>query len=74
MKYTIQRPIVEWAEVVIKDADNLEHALELANEQFENGDFVSIEMTWGVDFERYWAQDEEGNEFTETHHSAPATN
>jgi hypothetical protein len=72
MKYTIQRPIVEWAEVVIEDADNLEHALELADEQFENGDFVSVEMSWGVDFERYWAQDQNGDEFTETHHSAPA--
>lgn len=61
MKYTVQRPFTEWAEVVIDEADNIEHALELADKEFEDGNFISVEMSYSLDYDRYWVQDENGN-------------
>ena len=63
MKYTVQRPFTEWAEVVIDEAQDEEHALELADKEFEDGNFVSVEMTYSLDLDRYWIQDEKGNIF-----------
>lgn len=61
MKYTVQRPFTEWAEVVIDEADSIEHALELADKEFEDGNFISVEMSYSLDYDRYWIQDQNGN-------------
>jgi hypothetical protein len=65
-KYTVQRPMVEWVETVVQ-AESLEQALEKADKDFENGDYISVEMTFDIDFDRYWVQDEDGNRWTETY-------
>jgi hypothetical protein len=67
MRYTVQRPTIEWVEVVIENADTLEQALEMADKQFEDGDFIGIEMSWSIDYQRYWIQREDGHIFTESH-------
>jgi hypothetical protein len=64
MRYRVQRPFTEWAEVVIENADNLDHALELADKQFEEGDWVSVELSYSLDFDRYWAIDEDDKTHT----------
>ena len=63
MKYTVQRPVVIWIETQIESAENYNHALELADEKFDKGDYVEIEMSSAIDYERYWIQDETGKEF-----------
>lgn len=65
MKYTVQRPTIEWVEVVINNADNLEHALELADEIFRFGEYEYVSDTWIMDYCRYFVKDENGNIFTE---------
>ncbi len=70
-KYTVQRPMIEWVETVVH-ADSISEALEKADTDFNNGDFISVEMTFGIDFDRYWVQDEKGQVFTESH--APVAN
>jgi hypothetical protein len=65
MKYTVQRPTIEWVEVVINNADNLEHALELADEVFRTGEYEYVDNTWSIDYNRYWVKDENYNAFSE---------
>jgi hypothetical protein len=65
MKYTVQRPTIEWVEVVIDNADNLEHALELGDEIFRFGEYEYVSDTWLMDYYRYFVKDENGNIFTE---------
>lgn len=65
MKYIVQRPTIEWVQVVIDNADNLEHALELADEVFKFGEYEYIDNTWVMDYYRYWVKDENDNVFTE---------
>jgi hypothetical protein len=65
MKYTVQRPTIEWVETVIENADNLEHALELADEVFKFGEYEYVSNTWAMDYYRYWVKDENDNVFTE---------
>jgi hypothetical protein len=65
MKYTVQRPTIEWVETVIENADNLEHALELADEIFKFGEYEYVSNTWAMDYYRYWVKDENDNVFTE---------
>jgi hypothetical protein len=65
MKYTVQRPTIEWVETAIEHADSLEHALELADEVFKHGEYEYVSNTWAMDYFRYWAKDENGNIFTE---------
>jgi hypothetical protein len=65
MKYTVQRPTIEWVETVIENADNLEHALELADEIFKFGEYEYVSDTWAMDYYRYWVKDENDNVFTE---------
>jgi hypothetical protein len=62
MNYTVQRPVVIWIETQVEAEDHNE-ALELADTKFQKGDYVEIEMTWEIDYERYWIQDESGKEF-----------
>jgi hypothetical protein len=61
MKYTIQRPVITWIETVV-EAEDLEEALELADTDFQKGDYVEIEGSWEIDYERFWSQDESGKE------------
>jgi hypothetical protein len=63
MKYTIQRPTIEWVETIIDNADNLEHALELADEIFKHGEYEYVDNTWSIDYWRFRVQDENGKVF-----------
>jgi hypothetical protein len=62
MKYTVQRPVVMWVETVV-EAEDKDLALDLADTNFEKGDYLEIEMSSEVDYERYWIQDDLGKEF-----------
>lgn len=62
MKYTIQRPSTIWIETVV-EADTLEEARELADKDFDSGDYLTMEQTYEVDYDRIWIQDETGKEY-----------
>lgn len=57
MEFTVQRPTTVWIQATV-EADNLEDALELADESFGEGDFTELDGTWEVNYDRYWAEDE----------------
>lgn len=59
MEYTIQRPTTVWIEVKV-EADNLDEALDTADELFKEGDYQVMEQTYEVQYDTYWSQDEEG--------------
>lgn len=61
MRYTIQRPSTIWIETVV-EADSLEEARELADTDFDNGDYLTMEQTYEIDYDRIWIQDETGKE------------
>jgi hypothetical protein len=61
MKYTIQRPATIWLETVV-EADGIDEAIELADKDFNSGDYVEMIQTWDIDFDRFFTQDEKGNE------------
>jgi hypothetical protein len=61
MKYTVQRPAIIWIETVV-EAEDLDQALELADTKFQKGDYLEMEGTWEIDYERFWVQDESGIE------------
>jgi hypothetical protein len=61
MKYTIQRPVITWIETVV-EAEDLDEALELSDTKFQKGDYLEIDGTWEIDYERFWSQDESGKE------------
>lgn len=60
MKYTIQRPLTVWVEVVVDEADNLEEALEQADVMFNDGDYAELDGTFDINYDKYWSQDELG--------------
>ena len=62
MRYTIQRPSTIWIETVV-EADTLEEARELADKDFDSGDYLTMEQTYEVDYDRIWIQDENGREY-----------
>lgn len=57
--FTVQRPATIWIETVV-NADNLDEAFELADKDFQDGDFLEIDGTWSIDYDRYWTQDATG--------------
>jgi hypothetical protein len=59
-RFTVQRPATIWIETVVEDSATLEDAIEMADEQFEQGDYIEIQGTWDIDDTRYWSQDELG--------------
>ena len=59
MEYTIQRPTTVWIEVKV-EADNLDEALDTADELFKEGDYQVLDQTYDVDYDSYWSLDEEG--------------
>ena len=61
MRYTIQRPATIWIETVV-EADSLEEATDLADEDFNSGDYAEMIQTWSINFDRIWTQDETGKE------------
>ena len=61
MRYTIQRPATIWIETVV-EADSLEEATDLADEDFNSGDYAEMIETWSINFDRIWTQDEMGKE------------
>jgi hypothetical protein len=62
MRYTIQRPSSIWIETVV-EAETLEEARELADKDFDSGDYQTMEMTYEIDYDRIWIQDETGKEY-----------
>lgn len=60
MKYTIQRPLTVWVEVVVDEADSLEEALEQADVMFNDGDYIELDGTFDINYDKYWSQDELG--------------
>jgi hypothetical protein len=62
MEYRVQRPSSVWVEVMV-EADNLDKAIELADEQFLNGDYIELDDTFTINYDRHWTQDEEGEWF-----------
>lgn len=62
MRYTIQRPATIWIETIVEDSATLEDALTMADEQFEQGDYIELQGTWDIDDSRYWTQDQNGQE------------
>lgn len=60
MKYTIQRPLTVWVETIVEDFDTLEDALEVADENFKNGDYIELDGTFDINYDKYWSQDELG--------------
>ena len=63
MRYTIQRPATIWIETVV-EADDINLAIELADKDFNSGEYVEMIQTWDIDFERYWIQNETGATIT----------
>lgn len=61
MKYRIQRPSTVWVETVV-EADNLEQALDLADEAFVNGNFEEIDDGFSINYDKFWSVDENGKE------------
>lgn len=65
MKYTVQRPTIEWIQVEVENANSLEHALELADEVFKFGEYEYVDNTFAIDYYRYWVKDENYNAFSD---------
>lgn len=63
MRYTIQRPATIWLETVV-EADGIDEAIELADKDFNSGEYVEMIQTWDIDFDRYWIQNETGGVIT----------
>jgi hypothetical protein len=57
MEYRVQRPSTVWIETTV-EADSFEQALELADEQFQDGEYKEIDDTFDIDYGRYWIEDE----------------
>ena len=61
--YRIQRPVVMWIETKV-EAETLEHALDIADEQFTKGDYTEDPYSSEIDWSRFWAEDENGETHT----------
>ena len=57
--WRIQRPAVIWIETKV-DAETLEHALDIADEQFTKGEYEEDPYSGEIDWSRFWAEDEHG--------------
>jgi hypothetical protein len=61
-EWTIQRPAGIWVETTVK-ADTLEEALELADKDIANGDFIEVAEAWEVNWDEFWAKDDKGETY-----------
>ena len=59
MEYRVQRPSSVWIETTV-EADSFEQALELADEQFSQGEYQELDDTFEVNYDRFWIEDEDG--------------
>jgi hypothetical protein len=59
IEYKIQRPSTVWIETTV-EAEDLDQALELADERFIEGEFTEIDDTFSINYDRYWSKDETG--------------
>lgn len=57
MKYTVQRPLTVWVEVVVDEADSVDDALEKSEKMFIEGDYIELHDTFSIDYDRHWVQD-----------------
>jgi hypothetical protein len=64
MKYTVQRPTEIWVETVV-EANSLEQAIELADKDFDSGDYQTLEGTYGVNYDHAWIQAPDGKSYNE---------
>jgi hypothetical protein len=62
MEYRVQRPSTVWIEATV-EADSFERAIELADEDFSHGDFMELDSTWEIDWDRYLVEDQDGTEY-----------
>jgi hypothetical protein len=60
--WTVQRPAVIWIETTVK-AETLENALEVADADFYNGEYIEVRDGFSIDDYRYWAKDETGQTY-----------
>ncbi|CAB4141797.1 hypothetical protein UFOVP419_27 [uncultured Caudovirales phage] len=61
--WRIQRPASIWIETTV-EAETLEQALELADEDFSAGDYQEAQDSCEVSWSKYWAEDEDGEEYS----------
>ena len=64
MRYTIQRPTTSWVSTIV-EAETLEEALKLADQNFYEGEYKEDEETFDIDPKRYWAVDEYNTLYTD---------
>lgn len=58
-EYRVQRPSTIWIQTTV-EAESFDEALELADEQFEGGEYTELDDTFDIDYDRYWMEDEDG--------------
>ena len=58
-EYRVQRPSSVWVEVIV-EANSFEEALELADEEFVDGEYKELDDTFTINYDRYWVEDENG--------------
>lgn len=59
MEYRVQRPATVWVQTKV-EANSFDEALELADEEFSDGNFEELDDTWELDYDRFWTEDEAG--------------
>ena len=65
-EYRVQRRATQWIETTVK-AHTLEDALEVADKEFADGDFIDADGGFEIDEEDFWIQTHDGLVFTNTH-------
>lgn len=64
--YRVQRKATQWIETTVH-AESLENALEIADEEFADGDFIDADGGFEIDEEEFWIETHDGLVFTNTH-------
>jgi len=62
--WRIQRPATVWIETIV-NAETLDQALEIADEDFNAGNYEEDLNQWTINFDRYWAEDKDGENYTD---------
>lgn len=69
-KYRVQRQVSHWIETTVY-AHSPANALEIADEEFSDGEGVEAENSYEMNEDRFWIETHDGQVFTEWH--APAS-
>lgn len=69
-EYKVQRQATYWIEATVH-AESIENALEIADEEFKDGDWVEAPDSFEINEDRYWIQTHDGLVFTESHAPRP---